>query len=211
MTFHKKIKSSGYGSVPTALKYSSKQKQKALNPGPQYMVTKDFYTQPLPMTIPDEISILREQPLHKNAVVKLCYSPLGTKLASISQDTMISVIKTPFFNNQLEVTSLGGHNGPVNSLHFSANDQYLITASSDKSCIIWNLKWSKKGEKLLVLDRLKKNKTAAVSDPLQTPTQQQQNPLLPDVVRRAQFYYQDKLIAVACQNQVLMYQYELPD
>lgn len=51
------------------------------------------------MTIPDEISILKEQPLHKNAVVRLCYSPLGTKLASISQDTMISVIKTPFFNN----------------------------------------------------------------------------------------------------------------
>jgi WD40 repeat protein len=118
------------------------------------------------MTIPEELSILREQPLHKQAVVKLAYSPLGTKLASISQDTLISVIKTPMFQNQLEVSSLGGHNGPVNSIHFSANDQYLISASSDKSCIVWNQKWSKKGEKLLVLDRLKKNKTAAVSDPL---------------------------------------------
>lgn len=125
--------------------------------------------QPLPMTIPDDLSILKETALHKQAVTKLLYSPLGTKLASISQDTLISVLKTPFFNNQLELTSLGGHNGPVNSIHFSANDQYLISASSDKSCIIWNLKWSKKGEKLLVLDRLKKNKTAAVSDPLQNP------------------------------------------
>ena len=33
VTFHKKIKSSGYGSQPTALKYSAKQKQKILNPG----------------------------------------------------------------------------------------------------------------------------------------------------------------------------------
>jgi len=79
---------------------------------------------------------------------------------------MISVIKTPIFQNQLELTSLGGHNGPVNSIHFSANDQYLISASSDKTCIIWNLKWSKKGEKLLVLDRLKKNKTTSATDPL---------------------------------------------
>jgi WD40 repeat protein len=65
------------------------------------------------------------------------------------------------------MTCLGGHNGPVNSIHFSANDQYLISASSDKSCIIWNLKWQKKGEKLLILDRLKKNKTS--QDPNQNP------------------------------------------
>ena len=64
------------------------------------------------------------------------------------------------FSNQLELTSLGGHNAQVNSIHFSANDQYLITSSVDKRCIIWNLKWSKKGEKLLILDRLKKNKTS---------------------------------------------------
>jgi WD40 repeat protein len=51
------------------------------------------------MAIPDELSWLRDNPLHKNAVVNLCYSPLGTKLASISQDTTISVLKTPIFNN----------------------------------------------------------------------------------------------------------------
>jgi len=49
----------------------------------EYRVSNDFM-QPLPMTIPDELSVLRDAPIHKNAVVKLCYSPLGTKLASIS-------------------------------------------------------------------------------------------------------------------------------
>ena len=63
------------------------------------------------MTIPDELSILRDEPLHKNAVVRLAYSPLGTKLAAISQDTTVSVLKTPFFQNQLDLTKLGGHNG----------------------------------------------------------------------------------------------------
>ena len=36
------------------------------------------------MTIPEELTYLKDNPLHKNAVVRLCYSPLGTKLASIS-------------------------------------------------------------------------------------------------------------------------------
>ena len=61
----------------------------------------------------------------------------------------------------LDSTSLGGHNGQINSIHFSADDQYLISSSSDKSCIIWNMKWTKKGEKLLVLDRMKKNKVSS--------------------------------------------------
>jgi hypothetical protein len=38
---------------------------------------------------------------------------------------------------------------------------------------VWNLKWQKKGEKLLVLDRLKKNKTTSATDPLQNPLQAQ--------------------------------------
>lgn len=47
-------------------------------------MTKDFYNLPLPMEVPDEISTLRETPLHKNAIIKLCYSPLGNKLAAAS-------------------------------------------------------------------------------------------------------------------------------
>ena len=57
-------------------------------------------------------------------------------------------------NNQVELHSLQGHNGGINSLHFSANDQFLLSASADKSCYIWNLAWAKKGEKLLLLDHL---------------------------------------------------------
>jgi hypothetical protein len=62
VTFHKKIKSSGYGSQPSSLKFSSKQKQKAQlqSTGPTFQVTRDFHSQPLPMTIPDELNILKE-------------------------------------------------------------------------------------------------------------------------------------------------------
>ena len=47
---------------------------------------------------------------------------MGTKLAAASQDTTISLIKTPVIQNSLDVSSLQGHNGAIASLQFSAND-----------------------------------------------------------------------------------------
>lgn len=101
---------------------------------------------------------MNKQQLSKNALTKIAYSTLGTKLALASQDTMISVVKTPIFQNNLELTSLQGHNNTINSLSWSASDQYLISSSVDRSCIVWNLSWQKKGEKLLHLDRQVKTK-----------------------------------------------------
>ena len=72
---------------------------------------------------------------------------------------MIGVMKTPVYGNQLEVTSLQGHNQNITSLNWSSNDQFLLSSSADKSCIVWNLNWQKKGEKLLVLDKIKATKT----------------------------------------------------
>jgi len=92
------------------------------------------------------------------------------------------------------MASLSGHNGQINSLHISANDQYLLSSSSDKSAIVWNLKWQKKGEKLMILDRLKRN-----SIPSQSAKEEQKsgNVPFPDVIRKAQFYYEDNLIVLS--------------
>lgn len=38
-----------------------------------------------------------------------------------------------------------------------------------------------------------------------------QNPPLPEAIKQAQFYYDDKLLTLSCGNQLLFYQYELPD
>ena len=86
------------------------------------MVTKDFFTRELPLTIPEECSILHAQELHKNAITHLKYSPSGTKLAAASQDKMISVLRTPVFHNKLEISNLGGADGTINSLHWSVSD-----------------------------------------------------------------------------------------
>ena len=135
------------------------------------------------MTMPPEVQVLNEKPISKSSITKLKYSPFGSKLAFSSVDTMIGVIKTPMFSNNLEITTLQGHNGAINSLAWSSNDQYLISASADKSVIVWNLNWQKKGEKLLVLDKQIKTKQG------QTSSKGPEKGGFTDQVRCAQFYY----------------------
>ena len=92
------------------------------------------------MTIPNDCNVLQTTQLHRNSVMRIAYSASGHKLAAASQDTTISLIKTPIIQNKLDVTSLQGHNGAITSLNFSSNDQFLLSSSADKSCIVWNMK-----------------------------------------------------------------------
>lgn len=50
---------------------------------------------------------------------------------------------------------LGIHDAVVNSINFSSKDDYLISCSQDKQCIVWNMKWARKGEKMLYINRVK--------------------------------------------------------
>ena len=51
------------------------------------------------MALPADCSVLAQTQLHATAVVRLAYSPSGTKLAAASQDTTISLMKTPVMQN----------------------------------------------------------------------------------------------------------------
>ena len=108
VTFNRQIKSSGYSSAPTALKYSTKEKQKIASKlaEPVFEVSRDFFGKPFPMTIPAEVNVLQQTKLNKTAVTRLAYSFSGKYLAAASVDTTISLIRTPVINNQLEYHSL---------------------------------------------------------------------------------------------------------
>lgn len=124
VTFHKQIKSSGYSAAPGALKYTSyeKKKKEENKSAMQWAISKDFYSKPLPLQTQAETKVLSEKPLSKSSITRVKYSPSGNKLAFAGVDTMIGVVRTPIFNNVLDVTSLQGHNSPVNSLHWSSSD-----------------------------------------------------------------------------------------
>ena len=116
-------------------------------------------------------------------------------LACAGIDNIIRVVKTPIFQNNLEISSLHLHNQPINSLSWSSNDQCLISSGIDKKCVVWNMNPQKKGEVLLYMDKQTKSKTA---------------PPFTDEIKHAQFYYSDKIIVLSSGNKLFFYQYLLP-
>ena len=44
----------------------------------------------------------------------------------------------------------------MNSLNFSTNDEYLVSASADKTAVVWSV-GHKKGHKSVVIDRINSN------------------------------------------------------
>ena len=110
------------------------------------------------------------------------------------------------------MTTLQGHNSKINSLAWSKDERLLISASADKSCIVWNMMQGKKGEKLLVLDRLVKTKQGQqVAKTKAEAAAQSSNPPFDDQIRQAQFYHGDSMIVLASGGSLNFYKYELPN
>ena len=65
---------------------------------------------PLPLEPSEDVSDLCKKKMSKSALVRIAYSPQGSKLAVASQDTLITVLKTPVYKNQIELSTLQGHN-----------------------------------------------------------------------------------------------------
>ena len=202
VTFQKKIKSSGYSVAPKEMKYlSQEQKKKAQQKNVdgkssgRWTLSQDFYSKSLPMSIQPDVEVYSSKQVSKSSVKIVQYSPYGTKLAYGCYDNMIGVIKTPVYENKMDFTALNLHNGTINSLHWNSTDNYLLSASADKSCIMWNLTPTRKGEKLMILNRQKMAR---------------QGEAFKDDIKQAQFYYQDKLIALCAGNKLNFYQYQLP-
>ena len=165
------------------------------------------------MTIPPEVNVMTTTKLNKTSITRLAYSFSGKYLAASSIDTTISLIRTPVFGDKLEYHSLQGHNGNINSLCFSANDQFLLSSSSDKSCYVWNLAWAKKGEKLMCLDRVFRPRVSdmvttnnsLLGEKVGSKSNPKLNPEFSEQIRDAQFFYDDKLIVVASGDKLYFY------
>ena len=84
----------------------------------------------------------------------------------------------------------------------------MLSASADKSCIVWNMKPGKKGEKLLTLDRVNRPRVSDMAQSGSAAASQassKANPEFPEQIRQAQFYNDDKIIVVASANKLFFY------
>ena len=191
VTFNKKIRSSGYGTKPEALKYSkNKQKKKII---PKLFVTRDFYSTTLPLEMHEETEFLNKDPLHTKPITKIQYSNNGALLASAALDMTISVMKTPIFEDSFQASSFAGHNGSVNSLNFSLRDEYLLSCSSDKSAIVWSIDY-RRGKKALIINNTKHSLSDDSDSSHQKNTKD--NPHFTHDIKKASFYFEDRFITL---------------
>jgi len=206
VTFNKKIRSSGYGTKPEALKYSkNKQKKKII---PKLFVTRDFYSTTLPLEMHEETEFLNKDPLHTKPITKIQYSNNGALLASAALDMTISVMKTPIFEDSFQASSFAGHNGSVNSLNFSLRDEYLLSCSSDKSAIVWSIDY-RRGKKALIINNTKHSLSDDSDSSHQKNTKD--NPHFTHDIKKASFYFEDRFITLWSGNSLYFYKYEFND
>ena len=59
----------------------------------------------------------------------------GTKIIAASDDCTVKVID---LQENVLTHSLGGHEGAVQSVAFSPNDQYFVSGSSDCTYRVWS-------------------------------------------------------------------------
>eukprot|EP00826_Nyctotherus_ovalis_P032117 TRINITY_DN25938_c0_g1_i1.p1 TRINITY_DN25938_c0_g1~~TRINITY_DN25938_c0_g1_i1.p1 ORF type:complete len:395 (+),score=77.28 TRINITY_DN25938_c0_g1_i1:122-1306(+) len=138
----------------------------------------------------------------KSPIVCVQYSNSGEVIAAGTQHGNVELL---YLGAKTEVVPLKIHTSGINSLAFSSGDKYLLTSSSDKSASMWKVLGTDRGNLLL---QLRQEHTNIESLALQ---KKEQVKSFVKEVRKASFYYQDLLIALASENILRFYSYEIVD
>ncbi|GAX75920.1 hypothetical protein CEUSTIGMA_g3363.t1 [Chlamydomonas eustigma] len=75
---------------------------------------------------------------HQKAVTAIACSSDSTKIVSGGEEGLVRVWRIGKSSQSLEA-SMKDHRGPINCIRIKASDQECVSASSDGSCIIWDL------------------------------------------------------------------------
>lgn len=141
VTFHKKIKSSGYG---TQVKPTKK---------PKNLLAK-VQTYPNPASPPTNVveDASKDLLVHNGPIFNIAYDRTGTRLATCGGDSAAYILKLPLAKYKNERIPLVGHEFQVNSIMWSSSCGSVLT-TSNKYCVkLWNLAGSKPGECLLSIN-----------------------------------------------------------
>ncbi|KAH9132275.1 hypothetical protein AeRB84_021261 [Aphanomyces euteiches] len=130
VTFHTKIKSSGYG--PSSLTNKFKRLQTKPKSQKHASRSEEYMTDCRPLT-----RLLDAKPKwHTGAINRIEYSTYGTHLASASNDHLAQIFSTNSLSSP-PLAVLVGHNHYVQSVRLSHSSKYVLTTSADKSARVW--------------------------------------------------------------------------
>ena len=141
VTFHKKIKSSGYGSQARPTKK------------PKNLLAK-VQSYPNSGSAPSNVveDASKDILIHNGPIFNVAYDRTGSRLATCGGDSAAYILKLPLAKYKNERIPLVGHEFQVNSIMWSASCGSVLT-TSNKYCVkLWNLAGSKPGECLLSIN-----------------------------------------------------------
>ncbi|CAG9466750.1 unnamed protein product [Pedinophyceae sp. YPF-701] len=211
VTFHTSIKSSGYGMLypknvigqrPNApIKNPTAPRSRA--PGTAAL-SKQYPVACGPLTHLQERNCMpRREPAHRGPIVRLDFSPDGSRLATASIDRTARALRLPVSKHRGDGSNFMGHDAPLTDVSWAQSGTMLLTASVDRTARVWQLG---KSDPVLILSHVGRE---APTGGAGTHREAHENPRFLHEVRAARFLHMDRIIALACGNKLHLYRYEI--
>ncbi|XP_022091006.1 WD repeat-containing protein 27-like isoform X2 [Acanthaster planci] len=205
LTFKSKVKSSGYTEAPRAKlfspktnvgKASSAKRQKGASAGAaSRSATKQYPVDAKPPTTSKTKIDVGNQSIPINCI---SFSGDGQNLACALANKSAQLFKMSLTGKG---TSFIGHNAAVNTVHWSHNGQWLLTASNDKTACIWSTSAS---DPVLALSH---TDHSTGGDPERQRPADKGNGVFAKEIKAARFYYVDRLLLLTSGSTLYLYKY----
>ena len=204
LTFKTKVKSSGYTQAPRTTMFQPK-----TNPRSKSMeVSKGGRGQSLAAKISSQEYPHDAGPPSQTlcklttgsipaSVTSLRFSSTGQHLACCLSNKTSLLFPSPF--GQKDSSVFVGHDSAVNSVSWSTSGKYILTASNDKTAILWD---RASAESLLTFSSISDNFKDS-----QTGEKSRKKDCYSREVKGAQFFYMDKFVLVITGNLLCVYKY----
>lgn len=211
VTFHARVRSSGYGSAapfglakPRTSLRDRKMGGVALSkPAASPAFLKEY---PVACGLLQHFQpqhALPRHALHAGAILHVEFASDAKWLATSGSDRVAQVCKLPFSRFRGDGHVFVGHDGAVQTIHFSQSNQMVVTTAADKTARVW-LADSDVASLTLHGDRKPSAKTFALTSGATTNASTGRRELV-DV----QFFYMDKFVLSGCGSSVRLHQFEL--
>ncbi|KAG3251349.1 hypothetical protein PI124_g4020 [Phytophthora idaei] len=222
VTFHTRIKSSGYGSSstpfdsrrtpPMLLAKARKSLSDNRTKGSKSSTSVGSYLKEYPTNCGllqhyQPKHALPPKALHQGAILHIEYSSDAKWLATSGNDRVAQVCKLPFSRFGGEGNVFVGHDQAVRAIHWSQNDRMLVTIGSDKTSRIW---LADSDTSSLTLQGIAPPSGVATAAAAMGSMSSAKKASRQDIVA-ARFFYMDKFLLSACGNLARLHQFELDE